>query len=503
MLADRRSVHLFNFHSTFRLMLLLALAVWSCGLSSAMEPPRKNEIARYKADGTLAKRHQQARLLANNQVSPKLLYDFAKRNGALRRGMAPPTGWQGGLPATGSPKVLVLLVDFPDVPSNGLNSPAYVRQQMFGTAEVGARPYESLTNYYRRASYGALNIRGNVLGWYRAKHSRRYYEKLGFGPGEEALIAEAIQYYDARGHDFSQYDSDHDGTIDSLFVKWTGPDNGWANFWWAYQWSWNATDPIFADGKRVGHYVWSWIANPGYDGAKRYAPKVDIHETGHLLGLPDLYDYDASVGPGGGVGWLDMMDDNWGDHNAFSKAMLGWLKPQVVGRGQAWKSLAPSGSASDAVLIMPGASGDIFGEFFMVQYRKKGVGNDPLDYPASGMTIWHVDATLTPDGSDFLYDNSYTAHKYLRLMEADGLEHIETGSGPADSGDFYVRGKTFTPLSMPNSSDYAGLPTGVTVSQFAVRSGQMRAYFAVTGAVGAALAPAALTANAQPAPPGP
>ena len=65
----------------------------------------------------------------------------------------------------------------------------------------------------------------------------------------------------------------------------------------------------------------------------------------------------------------------------------------------------------------------------MVQNRTR-PGND-ADLPADGLLIWHVDARLTRSGSDFLYDNSYTAHKLLRLMEADGLEEIERDSADA------------------------------------------------------------------------
>ncbi len=108
-----------------------------------------------------------------------------------------------------------------------------------------------------------------------------------------------------------------------------------------------------------------------------YLPQVDIHETGHLLGLPDYYDYDASNGPKGGVGGWDMMDSNWGDHNAFSKYLLGWIDPIVISSGTQEIILPPSGTTSsdNAVLIMPGAVPDSFGEFFLVQYREPGTGN--------------------------------------------------------------------------------------------------------------------------------
>lgn len=464
--------------------LFLILLAWGCAPSLAMEPPRKGEIARYRAEGTLPKRIEHARRIANDRMAPSLLYTFARRNNLMPKVSAPPPAWQGGLPSSGSPKVLVLLVDFAEYPKSSQNSVSYVNDQMFGAGTAANFPYESLNRFYERSSYGELSIQGNVLGWYRAKHSRSYYENLGTksGEGQEALIREAIQYYDKRGHDFSQYDNDHDGSIDAVFIKWTGPDTGWSSFWWAYQWSWHANPAMWVDGKRVGRYVWSWIANPQYyAGETQYKPRVDIHETGHLLGLPDYYDYDGSVGPDGGLGGLDMMDANWGDHNAFSKAMLGWLTPQVVSGGQIWKNLSPSGSAANAVLVMPGANGDIFGEFYLAQYRKRGVGNDPSSYPTDGLTVWHVDATLTDDGYDFRYDNSYTDRKLLKLVEADGLEQIENQEAWADAGDFYTAPKSLTPSSTPNSADYAGTPTGVSISGLAASRDTLGARFAISG----------------------
>ena len=100
-----------------------------------------------------------------------------------------------------------------------------------------------------------------------------------------------------------------------------------------------------------------------------------IHETGHALGLPDLYDYDTNP-PRGGVGHLDMMDSNWGDHNCFSKWLLDWITPIVISCNTGEVILNASGTSKDAVLIWPNVGlDDIFSEFFMVQNRHR-AGND-------------------------------------------------------------------------------------------------------------------------------
>jgi len=110
------------------------------------------------------------------------------------------------------------------------------------------------------------------------------------------------------------------GRLTYFAVFWTGPDTGWANFWWGWQGYFNDRGYTI-DGKRLGDFSWQWEEDN---------PSTIIHETGHALGLADYYDYDDSVGPRGGMGGLDIMDGVWGDHNAYSKWILGWLHPEVV-----------------------------------------------------------------------------------------------------------------------------------------------------------------------------
>jgi hypothetical protein len=131
-------------------------------------------------------------------------------------------------------------------------------------------------------------------------------------------------------------------------------------------------------------------------------------------------------------------------------------------------SLRESGTAKDALLVMSGYKRKIdkwYGEFFMVQNREQ-TGNDadPNNVPGKGLLIWHVDSRLNDEYDDFLYDNSYSSHKLLRLMEADGFEDIENGSGEADAGDYYSDGKLFGPLTLPSSKLYDGKSSRVFVS---------------------------------------
>ena len=395
--------------------------------------------------------------------------------------LQPPPGWRG-MPTKGMVRIPVFLVDFSDAPHDPNQTTNDVGLKMFEDGNIDDYPYESLKNYYKRSSYKQLNIAGDVYGWYRAAHPRSYYQSLATTNGHEILINEILLAYDNQVN-FTDYDADQNGKIDALFIKWAGSDTGWATFWWASTSLMNF--PVTVDGVQPGNYVWSWYSNTNQgDPDKYYHPSTDIHETGHLLGLPDYYDYYDNIGPKGGVGGWDMMDWNWGDHNAFSKYLLGWIDPIVISNGDQIIDLHPSGTSStgNAVLIMPGANINHYDEFFLVQYREPGLGNDPIgqdpNYPRS-LWIWHIDATLDGTGQNFLYDNSLTSHKLLRLMEGDSREQIEKGGSYFDYFDFYYPGRFFGSKTVPNSQSYQGYRTNVAIYDLKQLPSVMQAHFSL------------------------
>ena len=449
----------------------VALTIFVAGLVpvTALEPPTKEQIARYRLDGTLAARATQARAFGNYKIPQRIkdrlrtkLVRLSPARGAVSAraasasALAPPPAWIG-MPTSGTVRVLALLISFSDYP--GTTTPATFESRLFG-AGAGGPPFDSLKNFYLRSSYDQLTITGNVLGWYQTPYARSTVAETD--TGRQDVIKEALAYYDSQGHDFSQYDNNGDGTIDYFCVFWTGPHGEWAEFWWGY-YTWFSDSTYRIDGKRLTNYSWQWELYNYPSGT--FTPSTIVHETGHALGVPDYYDYDDAVGPRGGVGNLDIMDGSTGDHNCFSKFMLDWITPTVVSGGSQTVTLRASGLYPDAALFMPGAeAGQIFDEYFMVQNRYRSGNDTSLFTGSDGLIVWHVDARLNTWKTDFLYDNSYTAHKLLRLMEADGLEEIETWGSSADAGDYYKAGMTFGPLTVPNSARYDGTATTITMS---------------------------------------
>ncbi len=439
----------------------------------ALKGPLTAEQAAERAD--IKHRLANARARGNHRIDPVLLdhaitkvaNDYAIQHAKPGENpliaATPPLNWRG-MPSVGNVKIFALLIDFSDYPSG--NTKDAVHSKLFGAGTGIGFPRESLANYYERASYDQLDLSGgSTLGWYRPSSTRANIAQTR--TGREALIKEAIESFDTAGHDFSQYDNNNDGKIDYFIVIWTGPDNGWSNFWWGYQTSYGNSS-FTVDGVRLGKYSWQWESNPV---GGTFNPRVVIHETGHALGLPDYYDYDGDVGPDGGVGGLDMMDGNWGDHNCFSKWVLNWLTPSVVASGTQSVTLRPSATSKDCVVVWPGLAGDTpFSEMFVIQNRYR-TSND-TGWPTNGILAWHVDATLNAGGNNYAYDNSYTDHKLIRLMEADGLESLESG-GRGDAGDFYTIGQMLDPYSSPNTLRYSGVTSGVGLRNIPAASDSM------------------------------
>lgn len=442
-----------------------------------MEPVSPQELQDLAASSQRDERLEFARQIGNHQINPYLLRQAIIRTAReyyIEKGIpeaqiaralpilpAPPPDWRG-LPTKGNIKIFALLIDFPD--ENHFNSATTINDGLFGAPASGA-PYESLTRYYQRSSNNLLTFSGTTLGWFRSAVRRQDVPQTD--AGREALIMTAINHFKANGHDFRQYDNDHDGVIDYFLVLWSGPDNGWGHFWWGYQPYFSNTG-FTVDGLRLGKYSWQWECRPV---RTNFGPRTCIHETGHALGLPDLYDYNGDYGPDGGVGGLDMMDGTLYDHNCFSKWVLEWLSPTVIADGLHTQNLNPAETTGNCVMMWPGiSSGEIFSEFFMVENRQR-LGND-TGLMNEGLLIWHIDAHLNASGTNYVYDNSYAARKLVRLMERDGLEDIEAGRG-ANAGDFYIPGTSFSPTTFPSSVRYDGKPSNVSVMDITAAGDQI------------------------------
>lgn len=436
----------------------------------AMTPPSKAQLEQYKKDGTLQQRIETAKALNNHRFNPSLVKQFAQRNLAALKGgeqsqannKQDATPLDGYFPSVGAPKMLVLLVEFPDYQHADVNSRDYVSSRIFGTGDVNEFPYDSQREFYLRSSYKKLDIQGNVLDWFQTDYDRPVDDGNNHSEVTQQIIKDAINYHDAQGHDFSQYDNDGDGDIDYVAVIWTGPTGAWASLWWGSFFGFS-DDAFTVDGKTISTISWQQVSYSEDEGP--FSPTTLIHETGHALGLPDFYDYDGDVGPKGGLGGMDQMAGGH-DHNSFTKYILGWLTPEVANGSIQDLTLLPLSKNASSVLLKKDATDSTkWDEFFIAEYRNK-YGNDQ-GLPNEGLVVWHIDATLNQWGY-FENNNSFTDHKLIRLVQADGLEQIESRSAAADAGDFFTTGQEFSPNTKPQTRFNDGGHSGVSLKDIKV-----------------------------------
>lgn len=431
----------------------------------ALQPPTKAQLEKYRKDNTLQHRLALAKEFGNHKIAPHLVKSAHERMRKLQRNVAPSKTsnkdlkWFRGLPSIGDVKMFTLLIDFSDAPAPAHQGVAVMENHIYGKGDISRYPLESLTQFYLRSSYNKLHITGNALGWYRVSKPRSAYTE---SIDAKEIIHEALIHFEKQGHDFSQYDNDGDGAIDYFAVIWAGPTGDFSGLWWGWKAEIPRDESFTVSNKKLASFSWQWLSDNNE--TDDFEPGVLIHETGHGLGLPDFYDQDDRFGPRGGVGGLDQMDMG-GDHGAFSKFMLGWIEPKVIGSGSHQVSLKPSSSTEDALIIMPGLSLDQkFSEYYVIQNRDQRL-NDKNN-PGAGLLMWHVDANTNNDG--FVYDNSYTEHKLIKLIQADGLDELEKGLDVADEGDYYSAGQALNTMSHPRTTSYKNGDTGIEISNINV-----------------------------------
>jgi len=354
-----------------------------------------------------------------------------------------------GLPSTGDVKLLVFVVDFVDAPL-ALSGVSLTDIEHAFNGDSTNTAYESLASYYEKSSYGKLHLDADIFT-YNAPHTVQWYTNdFEEYYTESDLIFDMMTYYDAQ-IDYSDYDANGDGDIDGVYVLYTAPvdyDSTVSDLWWAYQYFYEYSGEDYFDEKTPYFFCWS-----GTDFLLEAEEGIDahtlIHETGHMLGLDDYYDYDETdaYNNDGGVGGADMMDYAVGDHSAISKLLLGWITPLVVTASMT-VDLLPLVTSGQVVLLIDEWHDTIFDEYLLISYYSPTELNEFDNYyvfTIPGVLIQHVDARITtgtPENSAyptlFDYNNSDTAHKFLAIVEADENGRIVREAWCEDADLFQV-----------------------------------------------------------------
>jgi M6 family metalloprotease-like protein len=406
------------------------------------------------------------------------------------------------LPSRGQHSVLVLPIELSGYPF-AASTLADLATVFNGAGSSATGYYESVASFYAKSSYGALSLTYTIAPKYVSSYSPSTLYALNSDPtdGSTSILRSALaSYKQSSGDNCQAFDSDSDGLIDATILIYSCPDNSRdsaiqsldkADLYWAYcSWDFAKKDEASTFSPIGNAYLWASY-DFMYIGAT--SPHVDahtyIHESGHLMGLPDYYCYDTVSNPTTGkrshpspLGAVAMMDENISDHDIATKFALGWLHPYVV-TGPCDLTLNPSENNGDCLLLPAKGNswnGSAFTEYLLLELYTPTALNaldattaysyHPKGYSVPGVRLLHVDARIV-DWSSGAYEEDpqgsfISGHFYgvganntpsrrhgeassgnydaIKLLQADGTNSLSYGSGKGNDTNLFGSGSSFT-----------------------------------------------------------
>lgn len=372
----------------------------------------------------------------------------------------------------------------PNYPNGDFTTP--LQKAFFGTNNS---EYPSVAQYYKTDSYGKLNFDGRVTSTLKIEDSIEIaYAKYQNGTFFPEIISKIYNNILKKSfiYDGLNFDQNNDGKIDALWLVYDiphyanlsnynySPSKAYQDLFWAFTgWTRNSD---YAE-----QYAWASYQFMNSTDSKApltyyYDPHTFIHETGHMLGLNDYYSYDSSAtayySP---VGSIDMMDNNIGTHNAFSKFLLGWVDPKVI-VNEGTITLRDFNTYGDSVIIPLGKefNDNAMDRYIILQYARPTTGNNLYDSKSysgikgltkEGVRAYYVDARIGQLGQYKRTDTGETYTLYTEMVKANGIDAkqiqnrskvyaVVHSNTPSQAYDYFSSVKTNEPLIESISSRY-------------------------------------------------
>lgn len=289
-------------------------------------------------------------------------------------------------------------------------------EQLFNDASADAN---SVTNYFRVASYGQLTWRstffpvqtGERTVSMQVSHNRTYYQQQssvasdGYSDETEranrelTLVTEVCNLLNAQLPDDMVIDQNGDGFVDNLtIVLSNGSEISNKHLLWPHR-----SDMMLPEdkalrikGKKMTSYLMVFDYANGYGSQLnplRLSTGVLCHEMSHSLGTYDLYHVSGSLNP---VGVWDLMSDNQHDAQqmtAYTKwRYCKWLGDiPAISEPGAYSLNPVGGSSAEGVAYRIQPVGH--DEYFVVEYRKR-EGFDK-NLPGEGLLVYRINPAYT------------------------------------------------------------------------------------------------------------
>ena len=360
-------------------------------------------------------------------------------------------------PLTGSPKSVVILVNFADLEFNHtlddfqkmLNESGYSANGGVGSAR----------DYFIACSDSVFSPIFDCYGPVTLSKGYAYY---GGNSGDNSsvhasqMVIEACTLVaDELGVDMSQYDTNNDGRLDNVFIYYAGhneAEHGGENTIWPHRSYITSGDRV--SGKLIYDYACSSELR-GPSGNAMCGIGTFCHEFGHVLGLPDYYDTGYNYYTVGA--WDIMCSGSYNgngkmppSYSAGERFQLGWLTPIQLKEAGPY-TLEPLETSNKAYLIAATDHNLSWedaspSEYWLLENRQA-LGWDAASeaLPGTGMLIWHIDYNAAAWGRN--QPNNSLPLRY-DIEEAGGKKGYAAPSDPFP-GTFNVM--QFTPVLHNNT----------------------------------------------------
>ena len=415
----------------------------------------------------------------------------------------------------GTQAVLVILVSFSDRGPVG-SSAANWANHFFGATS-------SAQNYYQEVSGGQLTLvpaseshgvaNDGIAGWLNLGYPHPN-TRGSTGNANKQITRDAILAADPYV-DFAAYDANHDGRIAAnelhVVIIVAGYETSYGSASgacspsvWGHQWSLDygvaapTVDGVSVAGGSDGGYTQfgEWHCSVNAPPGHMATMGIMVHEMGHDIDWPDLYDIDYSSNGVGywsimsGGSWLALPGQNPGalppHPDAFLKWYQGWLAPTQAGGENEEVEIEQIETSRQVIQVLNNANGVDWlfgnrsgvGEYFLLENRQK-ISYD-ASLPGCGILIWHIDETRPSSNSANADDN----RRLVSLEEADGRGDLNRRANQGDSGDPFPGSSgitAFNDSSTPNSRLYSGAASGVSVTDISGCGETMSAEIGVAG----------------------
>lgn len=345
--------------------------------------------------------------------------------------IAPPanaSGIDSGLTSLSSITNLVIFICFSD------ENVADVRQtidvniiNMFNAED------NSLKDYYRSLSYGSLTISSifpMISGdyyVYKASRSRSYYANITSdrASAEAALLNAAVdsanQFFDYSNHNL---DGNNDGFVDMVSFVVSGQKTDWGGLLWPHSWSLNAISvpggPKKLNNIKVNEFSFTFLQG--------YKVGYVCHETGHILGMPDLYHYDWDKDNYPAWEW-DLMHYNNETPQYTTTYMrykyLSFINEEQIGNmvKSGTYTLSPTTITSQSeILAYKIEISDT--ESIWIEYRNNNVSTYDSELPGSGLIVYRINNTVVGNNNGRYQSTYYPDELYVYRPKITGANEL-------------------------------------------------------------------------------